>query len=102
MMTLLWLVGLLLCICGLAYIRTSLLNATLGVAAYLAVMTLLGPVHWLIDLLLWALFLGIAIPLNLPEWRQRSISAPLLTWFRKVLPPLSDTEQQALDAGTVW
>ncbi|GGE50052.1 acyl-CoA dehydrogenase [Halopseudomonas oceani] len=102
MMTLLWLVGLLLCISGLAYIRTSLLNATLGVAAYLAVMTLLGPVHWLIDLLLWALFLGIAIPVNLPDWRKQSISAPLLGWFRKVLPPLSDTEQEALDAGTVW
>ncbi|WP_321351816.1 acyl-CoA dehydrogenase [Halopseudomonas oceani] len=101
-MTLLWLVGLLLCISGLAYIRTSLLNATLGVAAYLAVMTLLGPVHWLIDLLLWALFLGIAIPVNLPDWRKQSISAPLLGWFRKVLPPLSDTEQEALDAGTVW
>lgn len=102
MMTLLWLVGLLLCISGLAYIRTSLLNATLGVAAYLAVMTLLGPVHWFIDLVLWALFIGIAIPVNLPDWRRQSISAPLLGWFRKVLPPLSDTEQEALDAGTVW
>lgn len=102
MMTLLWLAGLLLCISGLAYIRTSLLNATLGVAAYLTVMTLLGPVHWLLDLLLWALFLGIAVPVNLPDWRRQSISAPLLSWFRKVLPPLSDTEQEALDAGTVW
>lgn len=102
MMTLLWLVGLLLCISGLAYIRTSLLNASLGVAAYLAVMTLLSPVHWFIDLVLWALFLGIAIPVNLPDWRRQTISAPLLGWFRKVLPPLSDTEQEALDAGTVW
>ena len=34
--------------------------------------------------------------------RQRLISAPLLRQFRKVLPPLSTTEQQALDAGTVW
>ena len=102
MMTLLWLIGLLLCIAGLAYIRTSLLNATIGVAAYLAVMTLLGSTHWLLDLLLWAVFLGIAVPLNLPDWRRQSISAPLLGWFRKVLPPLSDTEQQALDAGTVW
>ena len=34
--------------------------------------------------------------------RLRLISAPLLHQFRKVLPPLSTTEQQALDAGTVW
>lgn len=34
--------------------------------------------------------------------RRRLVSAPLLRQFRKVLPPLSTTEQQALDAGTVW
>ncbi|MEN8213039.1 MAG: acyl-CoA dehydrogenase [Pseudomonadota bacterium] len=34
--------------------------------------------------------------------RRRLISAPLLRQFRKVLPPLSTTEQQALDAGSVW
>ena len=34
--------------------------------------------------------------------RQRLISAPLLRQFRKVLPPLSTTEQQALEAGSVW
>ena len=86
MMTLLWLIGLLLCIAGLTYIRTSLLNATIGVAAYLAVMTLLGSTHWLLDLLLWAVFLGIAVPLNLPDWRRQSISAPLLGWFRYRTP----------------
>ncbi len=30
------------------------------------------------------------------------ISGPLFSWFKKALPNLSDTEQQALDAGTVW
>ena len=34
--------------------------------------------------------------------RRRLVSAPLLRQFLKVLPPLSTTEQQALDAGTVW
>ena len=52
MLTLLWLLGLLLCIAAVAYVRTSLLNACLGVGAYLLVMTLLGPVHWVLDLVL--------------------------------------------------
>ncbi|MFP5341184.1 MAG: acyl-CoA dehydrogenase family protein, partial [Gammaproteobacteria bacterium] len=30
------------------------------------------------------------------------ISDPLLVWFRKVMPQVSQTEQEALDAGTVW
>ncbi len=102
MLTLLWLLGLVLCIAALAYVRTSLLNACLGVGAYLLAMTLLGPAPWVIDLVLWVVFLAIAIPLNIPDVRRNQISAPLFSWFKKVLPPLSDTEQEALDAGTVW
>ena len=34
--------------------------------------------------------------------RKRAISAPLLGWYRKVLPPMSDTEREAIEAGTVW
>ncbi|WP_092389722.1 acyl-CoA dehydrogenase [Halopseudomonas salegens] len=101
-MTLLWLLGLILCVAALAYYRSGLLNGSLATAVYLVVLTLVSPVHWVITLLLWVVFLGIAVPLNLTEWRRRSISAPLFQWFKKVLPPLSDTEQEALDAGTVW
>ncbi|GMQ95278.1 MAG: acyl-CoA dehydrogenase FadE [Patescibacteria group bacterium] len=38
----------------------------------------------------------------LAKVRQKLISAPLLRIFRKLLPPISQTEQEALDAGTVW
>jgi acyl-CoA dehydrogenase len=34
--------------------------------------------------------------------RRRLISAPLLGWYRKVLPPMSSTEREAIEAGTVW
>ena len=102
MLTLLWLLGLVLIAAVLAWKRVGLLNACVIVGAYLLAMTLLGPVHWLLDLILWALFLGIAIPLNMTDWRRRSITTPLFHWFRKVLPPISDTEREALEAGTVW
>lgn len=102
MLTLLWLLGLILLVTVLAWVRSGLLNGCLVVGVYLLAMTLLGPVHWLLDVILWALFLGVAIPLNLTDWRRRSITTPLFHWFRKVLPPISDTEQEALDAGTVW
>ncbi|WP_407920247.1 acyl-CoA dehydrogenase [Halopseudomonas litoralis] len=101
-MTLLWLLGLIFCVVILAWVRIGLLNSCLVVGAYLLAMTLLGPVHWLLDVILWALFLGIALPLNMTDWRRRNITTPLFHWFKKVLPPISDTEQEALDAGTVW
>jgi acyl-CoA dehydrogenase len=34
--------------------------------------------------------------------RRQLISAPLLGWYRKVLPPMSSTEREAIEAGTVW
>src|SRR5690348_13514044 len=43
----------------------------------------------------------IALPLNLTPLRRALFSAPLLKVFRRVLPKLSETEQVALDAGTV-
>lgn len=35
-------------------------------------------------------------------FRQRYISKPLLSWVRGILPTMSDTEREALEAGTVW
>ncbi len=46
-------------------------------------------------------FALIALPLNLVDFRRRRLSAPLLAAFQKVTPQLSDTEQIALEAGTV-
>ncbi|MEE8439557.1 MAG: acyl-CoA dehydrogenase [Micropepsaceae bacterium] len=39
---------------------------------------------------------------KLVEWRRNAISKRVLKWYRKMLPPISDTEQAAIDAGTVW
>ncbi|MDF0535906.1 acyl-CoA dehydrogenase [Shewanella sp. A32] len=34
--------------------------------------------------------------------RMQFVTKPVLHFFRKVLPPLSDTERQAMEAGDVW
>lgn len=102
MLTLLWLIGLVFVIATLAWLRSGLLNGCIAVGGYLLIMTLLSPAPWLVNLILWVLFLGIAIPLNMTNWRRQAITTPLFHWFKKVLPPISQTEQEALDAGTVW
>jgi acyl-CoA dehydrogenase len=51
---------------------------------------------------LWALLLAIAVPLNIAPLRRSLISNPLLARTRRVLPPMSQTEREAVDAGTVW
>ncbi len=56
--------------------------------------------HWLSISL--ALLTGLVFLIGLDGLRQRIVTEPLLAWFRRTLPALSDTEQAALDAGTVW
>ena len=41
------------------------------------------------------------IALSIPTLRRAWIVAPAFTMVRKILPKVSDTEQQALDAGTI-
>ncbi len=39
---------------------------------------------------------------HIKAFRRRHISRPLLGKFKKVLPTMSDTERDAIEAGTVW
>ncbi|HEV8695563.1 MAG TPA: acyl-CoA dehydrogenase, partial [Lysobacter sp.] len=43
----------------------------------------------------------VAVPLLLPQVRLSYITKPLLGFYTKILPPLSETERVALEAGTV-
>jgi acyl-CoA dehydrogenase len=47
------------------------------------------------------LFAAIAVPLNYLPWRRELISGPFLQQYRRMIPALSNTEQVALEAGTV-
>ncbi len=51
---------------------------------------------------LWVVFAVGALLLNPSLIRLAIVSTPLLALFRKILPQVSQTEQEALDAGTVW
>jgi acyl-CoA dehydrogenase len=48
-----------------------------------------------------ALLALVVLPLLVTPIRQRFITLPLLGFYSKILPPLSDTEKVALEAGTV-
>jgi acyl-CoA dehydrogenase len=52
------------------------------------------------SLLLWipAILMGV---LSVPSWRRSLLVEPAFKLIGKILPKISDTEQQALDAGTI-
>lgn len=51
---------------------------------------------------LWIVFAFCATFALIAPWRQFIFSKPFLKRFRKILPPMSNTEREALEAGDVW
>ena len=83
-----------------AYHRSSLRTWAIVTVATTLVVGLVLHTPWTMVILL-IIELLIAVPLLLVDFRRKQISAPLLKLFAKVTPKLSDTEQTALEAGTV-
>jgi acyl-CoA dehydrogenase len=84
------------------YLRLPLIAGTAVMAAVLFASGLWSGASGWLQTLHWTLFLLIAVPLNLPMLRRMLISDRVLTMFRKVMPSMSDTEREALEAGSVW
>ena len=100
-MLLLWIVVLVIGVAWLAHRRIAPVPALGLVAVYLLAMGAFSHAHgWMV--IPWLLWLGVALFLALPDLRRRHFSAPMFAWFQKVLPPMSATERDAIDAGTVW
>ncbi len=86
----------------LAYLRVSGRSWLLGAAGLLLFITLFSDLGGVVLFLLWAVAITIGILLGYTPVRQELLSRPLLKKFREVLPPMSDTEREALEAGSVW
>ena len=101
-MLLLWILVLVVGIAYLAHRRTAPLPALGVVAVYLLAMGAWSHAPGWLLLIFWVLIAIVAAPLLLPDLRRQYFTKPLFSWFQKVLPPMSETERDAIDAGTVW
>ena len=77
-------------------------SLALASALFLAVFTLAGGFSFFWGLLFWSVFLVPAVLLGVAPLRQQLVSQPLLRRIRKILPPMSATERDAIEAGSVW
>ncbi len=101
LLSLLWLAAFVAVCLALAYRRIDLTTATIVLGFSLLAYSLFGVGNWLWMTLLWIAYAGLVV-LNVPDIRRERISAPLLNIYRAILPPISDTEREAIEAGTVW
>ena len=102
MLALVWIVIALATLLALAYVNVSAVAWTAAVAGLVAVGWIAGALPAWLALLLAALVVLVAPALVVPALRRRLVSEPVLHAFRKVLPPMSQTEREALEAGSVW
>ncbi|EGQ8052817.1 acyl-CoA dehydrogenase [Vibrio alginolyticus] len=80
------------------YHRMSLVKSISLLTAAMLALTVAGTV----GVIGWAIYVLAAAVLAVPGVRQSLISRKALVLFKKVLPAMSQTEKEALDAGTVW
>ena len=97
-MMVLSIVALLVLIGVLFYHRVNLYLSSLILVVYTAAMG--ASQLWSF----WALLplVIVLLPLTLTPLRQSLFSTPALRMFRKVMPAMSRTEKEAIDAGTTW
>ncbi|GHD73451.1 acyl-CoA dehydrogenase [Vogesella fluminis] len=85
---------------ALAYFRAPVLAWTVVIAGWLAS---LQPVWGCqVPVGVWGVAGVIAAVLNIVPLRRAVFTSPVFTIFKKITPAMSQTEQEAINAGTVW
>ncbi len=92
----------LVAVVALAWWGVPLWVWTAAVAVYLGLLYPAGVVGVPGAVVAAALFIPPAVLLNLRPLRRRLLTRPIFTAFAKVLPPMSQTEREALEAGDTW
>ena len=97
-----WLLVVVLILWALAYHKVSIHWVTLALGLILAAYLLVNGASSSSSLSLWITYLLVFIPLNVIPMRQHLISRLVFKLMKKALPPMSQTEREALEAGNTW
>jgi len=86
----------------LSYYRAPAPVWTVLIALGLGWVSAVAPWSNSVIVALWIAFIIAALLDNPTPLRRALLSRPLLALFRRILPRMSQTEREALEAGTVW
>lgn len=101
MYCILWTLVALFALLIITYFQMGIAAVTLLGYALLAAASYGEPVSTGI-IAVWAFYTAVALPLNLPPLRRALLTPAILGIFKKIMPTISKTEREALDAGTVY
>ena len=97
----LWLASCLLVFFGVTFHRVNLQLSTLIFTLYAYVFFIFAQGHILLNLILWIIIL-ILLLVNITPLRRSRLTKPLLNIYKRMVPKMSGTEKEALEAGGVW
>lgn len=100
-MSLVWIILFVAVMMVLAFQRASLPVWTIGLAAFLVVCSYFSSFHPAVLTIFWLIYAGLFIALNVRPLRRHLLSRAIFSLYRKIMPTLSDTEREALNAGSV-
>ena len=101
MTLLVWLIAIGALAFGLARAKWEFSVWTVVIGGALLVLSLFSPLNIVVMCILWALFVVLAL-LNVSSLRISLLSKPMLAYVKRILPPMSATERDAIEAGTAW
>ncbi|MGI9202818.1 MAG: acyl-CoA dehydrogenase [Woeseiaceae bacterium] len=85
----------------LAYCRVSLFSSTVTMGVILLTYVFFGDWNLLWLIVLFALY-GVLVFPNFVDLRREKVTRPALDVYRTMLPSMSNTEKEALEAGSTW
>ncbi|HHO59683.1 MAG TPA: acyl-CoA dehydrogenase, partial [Thiotrichales bacterium] len=97
-----WTLAFVLLVSAAAYLRLPLRQWSILLGIMLLAFSLFASAGSGVTITLWLTYFIIVIPLNVSPLRRALISKAVFNGMKKVMPTISQTEQEALDAGDVW
>ncbi|MGA8862748.1 MAG: acyl-CoA dehydrogenase [Gallionella sp.] len=86
----------------LAFFRASITSWVLAIMVVVPMIAIMARFSDNVLIVIGAALLLFIVFFGIPFMRRNVVSAAVFRIFRKVLPQISATEQEAIDAGTVW
>ncbi len=102
MISLLWIIFLFSSLLTIFYLRPNLIVGSIIFGVILTLVSAISSLSIIFKIIFWAVFLTCFILLNLIHLRQELISRRLLSFVKKNIPPMSETERAAIEAGDIW
>ncbi|MDH3379584.1 MAG: acyl-CoA dehydrogenase [Gammaproteobacteria bacterium] len=102
MTLLIWIILIFAVLVAVARMRAPIWVWTAVAGGFLLVTTVMGVLPGIVVAIAWVVVVGLGVLFNMEELRLRYISGPVLGRIRAILPPISATEREAIEAGTVW